>query len=105
MLWLHREIRFWFWYLFQSAVFMAVYAVAYHYDWQHANGYDHGIAVPFICFVAAYAATWLLARLIGLVQRYRYAMAPRSIKKNRQPRRSSSDPRHAFLLERRHLTG
>jgi hypothetical protein len=49
------------WYLLQMSVMMAVGMVAIHYDWQHAGGYDHGIAVPAIAFAAAYLATLVLA--------------------------------------------
>ena len=35
--------------------------VAIYFDWQHAGGYDHGIAPVAIAVFAAYLATKLLA--------------------------------------------
>lgn len=57
------------WYLFQLAVTLAVGLVSVHYDWQHAGGYDHGIAPAVIMVGAAWLATWLLTQISRLLRR------------------------------------
>jgi hypothetical protein len=52
------------WRLFQLSIMLVVGLISVYFDWQHAGGYDHGIAPAAIAVGAAYLATVVLSRII-----------------------------------------
>jgi hypothetical protein len=56
------------WYVFQLAVMLAVGWLGVYFDWQHAGGYDHGIAPAAISIGAAWLATVVIAKVIDLAR-------------------------------------
>ena len=57
------------WYVFQLAVMAAVGFVGVYFDWQHAGGYDHGIAPAAFAVGTAWLATYVISKIIGLARK------------------------------------